>query len=230
MPAKPSLKFRLIRRGLRLQLGVAAMVFIPAWSAHYWQGWAYLGLGLLLQFWLVVYFYRHDPQVLERRLLTREQNREQKGIIFLLRLVVVSTLVISSLDHRHGWTAAGCLPVPAWLTVVALLVIAGGQYWFIQVLQANRFAASIIQIQTGQTIATTGPYRLVRHPMYLSMILHWLAAPLALGSLAGLAASVFVIPIFMLRLHNEEKMLRRELPGYAAYCQQTRCRLLPFVW
>jgi protein-S-isoprenylcysteine O-methyltransferase Ste14 len=96
-------------------------------------------------------------------------------------------------------------------------------------MKANRFAASIIQVEAGQTIAAVGPYRLVRHPMYLGVIVTWLATPLALGSDITLPVFALVIPIIIFRLLNEENMLRRELPGYAEYCRHNRCRLIPFV-
>jgi protein-S-isoprenylcysteine O-methyltransferase Ste14 len=220
----------MIRRGVRFNLGMAALVFFAAGTLKFWQGWAYIGLGLVLQFSLMIYFYLRDPLVLERRLLTREKNDGQKVIIVLLRLVVGLALALSGLDYRRGWTRASFFPVPVWLTVLALLFIAGGQFLFFRTLQTNRFAASIIQVETGQTVAATGPYRFIRHPMYLSMIIHWLAAPLALGSIVALAASIFILPVLGLRLLNEEKILRRDLPGYAGYCRQTRYRLVPFVW
>jgi protein-S-isoprenylcysteine O-methyltransferase Ste14 len=148
----------------------------------------------------------------------------------LLRLVIGLTLLLAGLDFRCGWTRTHFFPVPVWLTLLALLSIAGSHWLFLQIMQANRFAASIIQVESGQTIAATGPYRLIRHPMYLAMTIHWLAAPLALGSMVALAASVFVIPAFILRLLDEERILRRDLPGYVDYCLQTRRRFVPFVW
>jgi len=224
------LKLKLIRRSLRLQLGQAVLIFLPAGTLNFWQGWACFALNAGLQLGLIIYFYHRDPQVLERRLLTREKNSGQKVIIVLLRLVIASTLVLSGLDHRFGWTSAILFPMPVWLTAVALLCMAGGQWLFFQILQANRFAASIIQVETGQTIAATGPYRFIRHPMYVAMIIHWLAAPLALGSLVGLGAGVLVVPVFVLRLLDEERILRRDLPGYVHYCRKTPCRLVPYIW
>ena len=230
MPDRQRLKVRLIRRVFRMHLSTAVVLFIPAGSFAFWQGWAYIGLSLILYFWFILYFYRRDPQTLERRMLTREKNSSQKVIIVLLRLVIGFTLVLAGLDFRCGWTRANFFPVPVWLTVLALMAIAGSQWLFIRILEANRFAASIIQVETGQTIAAAGPYRFIRHPMYLSMTIHWLAAPLALGSIVALATSVFVIPVFILRLLDEERILRRDLPGYADYCRQTRRRFVPFVW
>ena len=100
----------------------------------------------------------------------------------------------------------------------------------IWVITVNRFAAGVIQIEAGQPVVSTGPYRRVRHPMYSVMSVMFLFIPLALGSYFALPAFVFLIPLLVLRLLNEEKVLGRELPGYAEYCQRTRYRLIPFVW
>lgn len=108
--------------------------------------------------------------------------------------------------------------------------LAATHAWFIAVLQANSFASSIIRVETGQTIAVTGPYRFVRHPMYLGMIVSWLVVPPALGSLVSLPVSCPIIPLFALRLLHEEKFLACELPGYSEYCRQTPWRLVPYLW
>ena len=140
-------------------------------------------------------------------------------------------LLKSGLDRQFRLDArTRFFPVPAWLTVLALWFIIAGQFLFFRILQANRFAASIIQVETGQTIAAGGPYRFYPSPHVLwSMnLIHWLAVPLALGSIVALAASIFIIPVFILRLLDEERILRRDLPGYTEYCRQTRHRLVPF--
>jgi protein-S-isoprenylcysteine O-methyltransferase Ste14 len=120
--------------------------------------------------------------------------------------------------------------VPWWVSVAALAVIMGSDLWFVAVLKANSFATSVIQVETGQTLAAKGPYQMVRHPMYLGMIVRWLVTPLALGSLVAVPVFCALIPLFSWRLLNEENFLKRELPGYLDYCQRTPWRLIPFVW
>jgi len=120
--------------------------------------------------------------------------------------------------------------VPWWLTAQALLLYAGSYFLLILVFNANRFAASIIQVEAGQTVADRGPYRYVRHPMYSVSLLIWLWLPLTLGSFLALLLIALVAPLLVFRLLNEEKILRRDLPGYIEYCQRTPCRLVPWVW
>lgn len=228
-PLLKTLRWRLIVYGLGGQLVLAVLLFIPG-TPDYWQGWAFMAVNFILSVFVGVYFYRRDPELLARRMLRKEKIGAQKIIIFLLRETVFVLYVVSALDHHLGWSRTWWAPVPAWLTILALLGYAGTYCLLIPVMNANRFAASIIQVETGQIVAERGPYRLVRHPMYSVMIVLWLWIPLALGSFVALPFAVLLIPLFVWRLLNEEKMLRRDLPGYAGYCERTRHRLIPSVW
>ena len=225
-----SLKSRLFRRAFIALAYTAAILFISAGSVKFWQAWAYLALTLTLGVGSAIYFYKFDPKLLERRLLTKEKVGEQKIIIILVRALLVFSLCLSGLDYRFGWSRAFLGPVPPWLTVVSLAVVLGCWLLMIWVISVNRFASSIIQIEAGQAVVSTGPYRLVRHPMYFVAIVMYLFIPLALGSYFALPAFAVLIPLLVLRLLNEEKVLGRELPGYAEYCLSTRFRLVPFVW
>jgi protein-S-isoprenylcysteine O-methyltransferase Ste14 len=120
--------------------------------------------------------------------------------------------------------------MPWWLTVLALFGYAGYYLLSIPVFKANRFVASVIQTETGQTIADCGPYRWVRHPMYATSLAQWSWGPLALGSLIALPIAALMVPLIVWRLLNEEKILQRDLPGYSKYCRRTPYRLIPFVW
>lgn len=120
--------------------------------------------------------------------------------------------------------------MPWWLTLLALFVMVACNFLFFLVMKANRFAASIIQVETGQSVTDIGPYRLVRHPMYLGGLILWIALPLALGSYIAIAVAVPGIPLMIFRLLNEEKFLQHELPGYAEYCRRVRYHLVPLVW
>jgi protein-S-isoprenylcysteine O-methyltransferase Ste14 len=229
-PDKKSVKAKLARQAFGSLLLVPMALFIPAGTFKFWQGWAFIVVGLVFPLCVMSYFYRRDPDVLARRLMRPEIIGAQR---FLMRLAVALyflVLILAGRDFQFGWTRQWIAPVPWWLTAAALAVIVLSEVWFVAVLKTNRFAASIIHVESGQTIAASGPYRIVRHPMYLGMIVRWLVTAPALGSLVALPVCCLIVPIFVLRLLNEEKLLGRELPGYSEYCRQTPCRLVPFVW
>jgi protein-S-isoprenylcysteine O-methyltransferase Ste14 len=225
-----SLKSRLFRRAFIGLPSTAAILFISAGSLKFWQAWAFLALQFTLGAGFGIYLYKLDPKLLERRLLTREKVGEQKIIVILVRALLVFSLGLSGLDCRFGWSRAFLGPVPLWLTVFSLAVVIGCQLLMIWFMSINRFAASVIQVEAGQAVVSTGPYRIVRHPMYLVAIVMFLFVPLALGSYFALPAFALLIPLVVLRLLNEEKVLGRDLSGYAEYCLSTRFRLIPFVW
>jgi protein-S-isoprenylcysteine O-methyltransferase Ste14 len=209
---------------------LSAVLFIPAHTLDFWQAWAYMAVSESLPIAAVLYFYHRDPQALARRLLRAETLSAQKIVMFLVKIAYVWGILLSGLDFRFGWTREHFGPVPWWISVLALIVILCAHVWFIIVLKSNPYAASIIHTEAGQTISAIGPYHVVRHPMYLGMMVTWLATPFALGSLVTVPIFAVIIPTFAVRLLFEEKFLQRELPGYADYCRRTRWRLLPFVW
>ena len=211
------------------QIALLVFLFVPG-TLKFWQGWAFMAVNLIVSILFCAYFYKGDPQLLERRLLRKEKAGTQKIIMFLVKNVSFLAYVLCGLDNRFGWSRTYLAPVPWWLTVLALLLYAGAYFLFVPVLNANRFAASIIQVEAGQTVAEKGPYRLVRHPMYSVALFLWLWIPLALGSFVALPVIALIAPILVWRLLNEEKILHRELPGYAEYCRRTPYRLIPFVW
>jgi protein-S-isoprenylcysteine O-methyltransferase Ste14 len=184
----------------------------------------------LYPLFLVVYFYFRDPELLRRRLLRKEPLITQKILLFLLKLVTSAALVVSTLDYHFGWTRRWLAPVPLWLNLLALLILLACQIVIFRVMRANSFAASVVQIEAGQTIAATGPYHVVRHPMYAAWSIMWLFVPPALGSFVALPIGALVTLVFIGRLLNEEKLLGRDLAGYAAYCEKTPYRLIPFIW
>ena len=225
-----SLLSRLIRRSVASHLILTALLFLPAGSLKYWPGWGYLAVGLLFQLRFFFYFYQHDRQLLERPLLKKETVSEQKRIQTLWKGLSLLFLVLAGADYRFGWSRRFWEPVPCWLTVSALLLVLGGHTWVFQVFKANHFAASVIQVEAGQAVIDTGPYRFLRHPMYSGSLCIWLCSPLALGTFVLIPVSFLILPTLIFRLRNEEEVLRRDLPGYAEYCQRTRYRLIPWIW
>jgi protein-S-isoprenylcysteine O-methyltransferase Ste14 len=225
MSAPRSLKTRLILCCLFAVIFVAALLFIPARSLRYWQGWVFMAILFLPMPITSVYFMKRDPQLVERRLRTKEKISEQKTIIRWAQLVFFAALLLPGLDYRFGWSR-----VPLWLTILSQLFVFAGYLITLWVMKENSFASRTVEIQEGQKVISTGPYRLVRHPMYFGGVLMLLFTPLALGSWWALPGFLLVIPLIVLRLLNEEKMLCRDLPGYSDYCLRTRSRLLPLLW
>jgi protein-S-isoprenylcysteine O-methyltransferase Ste14 len=220
----------LIWRGLVSQFVVIVLLFIPAGTFQFWQAWAFMAVNLFLPALMVVYFYKRDPQFLERRMLKKEKSGAQKLLVKLGLPIYFASFLLPGLDFRFGWSRRFLEPVPPWLTVLALVLIFGSHLFIFWVWLVNRYAARIVHVEAGQTVVDTGPYRWVRHPMYSASILISLCAPLALGSFVALAAFWLFIPLLAMRLLDEEEILRKELPGYSDYCQRTPWRLVPFVW
>jgi len=220
-----NLKSRLELRFLIAEAAIAAFVFIPAGTLKFWQGWVYLALWIIPTRMAFAYFYTHDPELVERRLQRKEEVREQRIIMEFFRPAGAVIFMLTGLDHRFGWSHS-----PLWLTILGQAGFLGGYLMMLWIMYVNRFAAATIQVEPGQPLISSGPYGVVRHPMYLGASLLFLFTPLALGSYWTLPAFVLVVPILVLRLLNEEKVLRQELPGYSEYCQGTRFRLVPFVW
>ncbi len=209
---------------------LVALLFIPAGTFRFWQGWALIVLAIVPTSLTVLYFYKHDPQLMVRRLETKEKVGEQKWLIRLLKPIFFLALLLPSLDYRFGWTRNHLRAVPLWLELLAQALFLGGYLIVAWTLNVNSFAARTIRVEPGQPVISTGPYALVRHPMYTGSLVMFMSIPLVLGSVIGLFASTLLILIYVLRLLNEEKVLRQQLPGYPEYCQRIRYRLVPYIW
>jgi protein-S-isoprenylcysteine O-methyltransferase Ste14 len=177
---------------------------------------------------VTIYMARHDTKLLESRLRmgpTAEKTLAQK-IITAFGSVIFVGFVIMVVDHRFGWSPA----VPAALSIFGDVLAALGIFIYFLVVKENRYAAATVDVAEGQTVVSTGPYAIVRHPMYAGAILVFIGAPLALGSWWGFLLIPLVIAVFAWRLLSEEKFLRQNLAGYADYAQSVRYRLVPYVW
>ena len=225
-----SLKSRLtVRVALVLPL-VAALMFVPAGSFRFWQGWVFVGIFVVFNAIFVAYFYRRDPGLVVRRLQNKEPRREQRQFKMLWVPLWVCTLTVPGLDYRFGWSEALLGGVPVWLTGVSLVIILIAWLLVFYVLRFNSFASAIVQVEAGQKVITDGPYRVVRHPMYSGFALMILATPFGLGSYVAFVPAILLIPVLVFRLRDEERVLRQELSGYAEYCEHTRFRLIPSVF
>ncbi len=228
--ARMGLGLRLAIQFLVSLVAAAAILFGPAGTWRFWQGWALLAVFFVPSGLAFLYFAKYDPEVAERRLEREESVGEQRTLMKWAVPAFFVVLLLPGLDHRWGWSRALLGEVPLWITLVALALALCGLLFVFRVIKVNRFAARTVRVEEGQTVISTGPYRLVRHPLYFGSVILWLFMPLALGSYVSLPAFLLLLPFYVIRLRSEEKVLRAELPGYIEYCQQTRFRLIPFVW
>ena len=204
------------------------IIFVPAGTLAYWQGWAFIAVFSISTNIIGVYLALRDPALLERRMKAgpgAETRPLQKALITLAFAGIVALLIFSVLDHRFGWSF-----VPAWLSVLGNVLVAAGLMIDLLVFRENSYGASTIEKMEGQKVISTGPYALVRHPMYVGVLVMVIGVPLALGSLWGLAFLLLNVPILVLRILDEEAMLRQELDGYADYMRSVRYRLVPGLW
>ncbi len=213
---------------LRLVVGIpmiGAMFFLPAGTLNYWQAWAWLATLFIPMGISLVYLYKIDPKLLERRTRTNETRPEQRLIIMASAIYLLVVFILPGFDVRRGWSN-----VPAWLSLVADVIVLASYILYVLVLKTNTFASRVIEVEQGQQVITGGPYALVRHPMYLAMILMMTATPLALGSYWAMLPSILFILLLAARAKNEEELLQKELKGYNEYMQKTRYRLFPGVY
>jgi len=204
------------------------LLCIPAGTLHYWQAWVYLSIFSGASALTTLDLMRRDPVLLERRMSggpMAERRLAQKIIMLGMSIGFIALLVVPALDHRFGWSA-----VPLAGVAVGDLLVAAGFYGIARVYRENTFTSATIEVAEGQTVISTGPYAIVRHPMYATAFLYLVGTPLALGSYWGLVPIAAMTPLLIWRLADEERFLARDLPGYTEYRKRVRHRLVPHVW
>ena len=206
-------------------LFIGMFTLLPAGTMNYWQVYAYFGVILVPMLFVLWYFLKNDPRFLERRARVAEKEKEQKLIQWINLPIFISAFIIPGLDRRFGWS-----DVPVEVIIITDAVILGGYLIIFLVFRQNSYASRIIEINIGQKVITTGLYSLVRHPMYLGVLIMYLPTPLALGSYWGLIPMAFLPVSLVFRILNEEKVLSENLEGYNEYCLTTKYRLIPHIW
>jgi protein-S-isoprenylcysteine O-methyltransferase Ste14 len=204
---------------------VGCTLFLPAGTLNYWQAWLYMVLLFIPVAIVGVVLVIKDPELLERRMRTREREAPQRRVIASSGLLLLAVVLIPGFDRRYAWSN---VPLP--LVFLADILILLGYLLFVLTIRANRFASRVVEVQANQVVISSGPYALVRHPMYLAVSLIFTLTPLALGSFWALIPALLLPVVLAARIGNEEQLLRRDLPGYAEYCHKVKYRLVPFIW
>jgi protein-S-isoprenylcysteine O-methyltransferase Ste14 len=207
---------------------MAALLFGAAGTLRYWQGWVFMAVFEGASIAIGIYLAINDPALLARRMRVgpaAEQEPAQKIIMTLAFAGMLALLIVPALDRRFGWSS-----VPPVVSLAGNILIGIGFLLMFFVFRVNSYGASTIQVAAGQSLVSTGPYARVRHPMYAGAIIMLIGVPLALGSWWGLALLALIVPVLAWRLLDEERVLSRDLPGYADYMRKVRYRLVPYVW
>jgi protein-S-isoprenylcysteine O-methyltransferase Ste14 len=212
-------------RVLGFVIVIMLFFFLPAGTWNYWQAWVYIGILIIPMFFVLVYLLKNDPELLERRMRTREQRSEQKLIVKISLIFFLLAYILPGFDIRFGWSN-----VPVWVCVVADVLVLLGYGVVFRVFQVNSYASRVIEINSGQKVIDTDIYSIVRHPMYFGAILMYVTSPLALGSYWAMIPGAVIAPVLVARILDEEAALEKDLPGYVEYKHKTKYRLIPFVW
>jgi len=206
-------------------VGLGLIFFVPAGTLDYWEAWVYCAVLLVPFVFVLTYILRKDPELLARRIRLNEKEPAQRRIIRASSLIFFTGFLIPGLDHRYGWSD---IPVEAVLAANVLVIV--GYALVFLVFKENPFASRVVEVEPDQRVISSGPYALVRHPMYLGTSIMWLATPIALGSYWALPVFLILPIVLVYRIMNEEEVLQRELPGYREYTQTVKYRLIPGIW
>ena len=206
-------------------LAVGLLLFLPAGTLYYSNGWLFAGLLFLPMLILGAVLFIKSPELLKKRLDAKEKESTQKGAVALSGLLFLCGFLVAGLDHRFGWSH-----VPTWLVIAASAVLLVSYALYAEVMRENAYLSRTVKVQEGQKVIDTGMYRVVRHPMYAVTIWLFLAIPLVLGSWFSLICFAHYPIVIVIRILNEEKVLEQGLEGYSDYKKRVKYRLIPFVW
>lgn len=204
---------------------MGALIFLPAWSFRFWQGW--LLLGILFVPMIVVGFIllAKNPDLLRKRLDAKEEQAEQKTVVALSGVLFIAAFIVAGLNWRLGW-----LVLPDWAVWVAAAVFLASYALYAEVLRENTYLSRTIEVQENQKVIDTGLYGVVRHPMYMATTVLFLSMPLVLASPISFLIMLGYLPVIAKRIKNEEEVLEKGLEGYADYKKRVKYRMIPLIW
>ncbi len=204
---------------------MGVLLFLPAGTFKYWQGWLLLSILFIPMFIGGLVMMKKSPELLRKRLNAKEEQGEQRIVVLLSGLMFLAAFIISGLNFRFGWVV-----LPSWVSYVAAVVFLASYVLYAEVLRENVYLSRTVEVQENQKVIDTGLYGIVRHPMYMATIILFLSMPLVLGSIISFAIMLLYIPIIAKRIRNEEEVLESGLNGYADYKKRVKYRVIPFVW
>ena len=204
---------------------VGLLLFLPAGTFAFWQAWLLIFILFVPMFIAGLILMKKSPDLLRKRLNAKEEQTEQKTVILLSGLMFLAAFIAAGLNIRFGWFA-----LPGAVSFAAAIVFLLAYVLYAEVMRENAYLSRTIEVQENQKVIDTGLYGIVRHPMYMSTLLLFLAMPLVLGSVISFAIMLTYIPIISMRIRNEEQVLEDGLEGYREYKQRVRYKVIPFVW
>jgi protein-S-isoprenylcysteine O-methyltransferase Ste14 len=204
---------------------VGALIFLPAGTFAYWQGWLLICILFIPMFIAGLVMMKKSPELLWKRLNLKEEQDEQKVVILLSGLMFLAAFIVAGLNYRFGW-----ILLPAWVSYAAAAVFLAAYALYAEVLRENAYLSRTVEVQEGQKVIDTGLYGIVRHPMYMTTLLLFLSMPLVLGSILSFVITLLYIPIIAKRIRNEEQVLENGLEGYTEYKKRVKYKVIPFIW
>ena len=204
---------------------IGLLLFLPAWSLKYWNGWLFLGILFVPMFIAGIVMMFKNPELLKKRLNAKEEEQEQKTVIALSGLMFLAAFIVAGLNYRFHW-----IVLPAWAVWIGVGVFLAAYLMYAEVLRENTYLSRTVEVQENQKVIDTGLYGIVRHPMYSATLFLFLSMGIVLGSPISVAILLLYIPIIALRMKNEEQVLEKGLDGYKAYKTRVRYKVIPFIW
>lgn len=204
---------------------VGLLIFLPAGTLNYFNGWLLCGILFIPMFIAGIVMMIKSPELLKRRLSAKEKIGEQKIVILLSLLMFICGFVLAGLDFRFGW-----IKLPSFVSIIGCILFIIAYLLYAEVLRENVYLSRTIEVSENQKVIDTGLYSIVRHPMYMATVILFLSMPLVLGSIISFIVFLIYPFIIIKRLKNEEEFLEKELKGYKEYKEKVKYRLIPFIW
>jgi protein-S-isoprenylcysteine O-methyltransferase Ste14 len=218
----------LIKALTKFLLGVIVLgllLFFPAGSLHYWQGWLLMGILFVPMAVVGIVMMAKNPELLRKRLNAKEKEAEQKSVVAMSSMLFVTAFVLAGLNWRFCWWV-----LPNWMVWMAAGLFIASYLLYAEVMRENTYLSRTVEVQDNQEVIDTGLYGIVRHPMYMATTVMFLTMPLVLGSPISFLIMLGYIPVIAKRIANEEEVLEKGLEGYQNYKKKVRYKMIPFLW